>query len=121
MNGGVATPDSAAAKAFHAEAVLLHGKIITVDPSDTVAQALAIRDGKIAVDRVGAEAHLGVDALTWGPRDDHALYFEARIEGHIHFGNAALRLNRLRLLSEVRGLFARGWDLSKVVVEGERS
>lgn len=37
---------------------------------------------------VGAEAHVGIDALTWGPRDDHALYFEARIEGHIHFGNA---------------------------------
>ncbi len=31
------------------------------------------------------------------------------------------RLNRLRLLSEVRELFVRGWDLSKVVVEGEKS
>ena len=30
------------------------------------------------------------------------------------------RLNRLRLLSEVRDLFLRGWDLSKVVVEGEK-
>jgi glycyl-tRNA synthetase beta chain len=30
------------------------------------------------------------------------------------------RLNRLRLLAEVRELFLRGWDLSKVVVEGER-
>jgi glycyl-tRNA synthetase beta chain len=30
------------------------------------------------------------------------------------------RLNRLRLLSEVRALFVRGWDLSKIVVEGER-
>ncbi|MBI5711786.1 MAG: glycine--tRNA ligase subunit beta [Candidatus Eisenbacteria bacterium] len=30
------------------------------------------------------------------------------------------RLNRLRLLTEVRELFVRGWDLSKVVVEGER-
>jgi hypothetical protein len=37
---------------------------------------------------VGAQAHVGVDAVTWGPRDDHALYVEARIEGHIHFGNA---------------------------------
>ncbi len=32
----------------------------------------------------------------------------------------AVRLNRLRLLSEVRELFVRGWDLSKVVVEGEK-
>ena len=31
-----------------------------------------------------------------------------------------VRLNRLRLLAEVRGLFLRGWDLSKVVVEGEK-
>lgn len=37
---------------------------------------------------IGVEAHLGVDAVTWGPRDDHALYLEARIEGHIHWGNA---------------------------------
>jgi glycyl-tRNA synthetase beta chain len=30
------------------------------------------------------------------------------------------RANRLRLLTEVRELFLRGWDLSRVVVEGER-
>ena len=32
-----------------------------------------------------------------------------------------LRLARLRLLTDVRDLFLRGWDLSKVVVEGEKS
>jgi glycyl-tRNA synthetase beta chain len=32
----------------------------------------------------------------------------------------AVRVNRLRLLAEVRDLFLRGWDLSKVVVEGEK-
>lgn len=37
---------------------------------------------------IGANVNVGIDAVTWGPRDDHALYFEARIEGHIHFGNA---------------------------------
>jgi hypothetical protein len=37
---------------------------------------------------IGAQAHVGVDAVAWGPRDDHALYVEARIEGHIHWGNA---------------------------------
>jgi len=31
------------------------------------------------------------------------------------------RVNRLRLLTEVRELFVRGWDLSKVVVEGEKN
>jgi hypothetical protein len=30
------------------------------------------------------------------------------------------RVNRLRLLTEVRELFVRGWDLSRVVVEGEK-
>ena len=34
--------------------------------------------------------------------------------------DAAVRLNRLQLLAEVRELFGRGWDLSKVVVEGEK-
>jgi glycyl-tRNA synthetase beta chain len=31
------------------------------------------------------------------------------------------RLNRLRLLTEVRELFVRGWDLSRAVVEGEKA
>jgi glycyl-tRNA synthetase beta chain len=35
--------------------------------------------------------------------------------------DAKLRLNRLQLLSEVRALFLRGWDLSRVVVEGEKA
>jgi glycyl-tRNA synthetase beta chain len=35
--------------------------------------------------------------------------------------DSALRLNRLRLLTEVRDLFVRGWDLSRVVVEGEKA
>jgi glycyl-tRNA synthetase beta chain len=35
--------------------------------------------------------------------------------------DAPTRLNRLRLLTEVRDLFVRGWDLSRVVVEGERA
>ena len=39
----------------------------------------------------------------------------------VNVDDAALRLNRLRLLSEVRELFLRGWDLSRVVVEGEKS
>ena len=34
--------------------------------------------------------------------------------------DAPTRLNRLRLLAEIRELFLRGWDLSKIVVEGER-
>jgi glycyl-tRNA synthetase beta chain len=33
--------------------------------------------------------------------------------------DTGVRLNRLRLLAEVRELFLRGWDLSRIVVEGE--
>jgi glycyl-tRNA synthetase beta chain len=33
----------------------------------------------------------------------------------------AVRGNRLRLLTEVREMFLRGWDLARVVVEGERA
>lgn len=39
---------------------------------------------------IGVGAHAGIDVLTWGPRDDHALTVDGRIEAHIHFGNADL-------------------------------
>ena len=39
----------------------------------------------------------------------------------VNVEDAPLRLNRLKLLAEVRELFVRGWDLSRVVVEGERA
>jgi len=39
----------------------------------------------------------------------------------VNVDDAATRLNRLKLLSEVRDLFVRGWELSKIVVEGEKA
>jgi glycyl-tRNA synthetase beta chain len=39
----------------------------------------------------------------------------------VNVDDAALRLNRLRLLADVRELFLRGWDLSRIVVEGEKT
>jgi len=39
----------------------------------------------------------------------------------VNVEDAGTRLNRLRLLADVRALFLRGWDLSRVVVEGERA
>ena len=39
----------------------------------------------------------------------------------VNVDETAVRLNRLRLLAEVRDLFVRGWDLSKIVVEGEKA
>jgi glycyl-tRNA synthetase beta chain len=38
----------------------------------------------------------------------------------VNVDEPAVRLNRLKLLAEVRDLFVRGWDLSRVVVEGEK-
>lgn len=39
----------------------------------------------------------------------------------VNVEDPAVRGNRLRLLTEVRDLFVRGWDLSRIVVEGERT
>jgi len=39
----------------------------------------------------------------------------------VNVEDAGTRQNRLRLLADVRGLFLRGWDLSRAVVEGERA
>ena len=39
----------------------------------------------------------------------------------VNVEDAAVRQNRLRLLADVRELFLRGWDLSKAVVEGEKT
>ena len=38
----------------------------------------------------------------------------------VNADDAVLRQNRLQLLAEVRELFLRGWDLSRIVVEGEK-
>lgn len=38
----------------------------------------------------------------------------------VNVDDVAVRTNRLQLLAGVRDLFMRGWDLSKVVVEGEK-
>ena len=39
----------------------------------------------------------------------------------VNVDDVAMRQNRLRLLADVREAFLRGWDLSRVVVEGERA
>ena len=39
----------------------------------------------------------------------------------VNVDDAPVRANRLKLLAEVRDLFLRGWDLSRVVVEGEKA
>ena len=50
---------------------------------------------------------------------EHAIhgYFAAVM---VNVDDVPTRLNRLKLLADVRELFLRGWDLSKIVVEGEK-
>jgi glycyl-tRNA synthetase beta chain len=77
-----------------------------------------------------AAAHAGTDPL-WKSRAYAKIIPELlELEQPIHaffdgvMVNAEdrdVRLNRLRLLSDVRDLFLRGWDLSRIVVEGEKS
>jgi glycyl-tRNA synthetase beta chain len=72
----------------------------------------------------------GRTASLWGKREYAAILPELLGMGDAIHGffdhvmvnveNVAVRGNRLRLLSEVRELFLRGWDLSRAVVEGER-
>jgi len=70
-------------------------------------------------------------AGAWEKREYAAILPELLgMEGAIHgffdhvmvnVEDAPTRQNRLRLLADVRDLFLRGWDLSKVVVEGEKN
>jgi glycyl-tRNA synthetase beta chain len=39
----------------------------------------------------------------------------------VNVEDAPTRQNRLKLLADVRELFLRGWDFSRVVVEGEKA
>jgi hypothetical protein len=45
-------------------------------------------DRRIWAFGIGAGIHAGVDVFSWGPRDDHAITIDARLDGHIHFGTA---------------------------------
>jgi glycyl-tRNA synthetase beta chain len=66
----------------------------------------------------------------WAKRDYAAilprlLEMEQSIHGFfdavmVNVDDLPTRINRLQLLADVRELFTRGWELSKVVVEGER-
>lgn len=53
---GLGATGAAAAPAPAPDMVLVHGKILTVDAADSIAQALAIRDGKIVA--VGTDAQI---------------------------------------------------------------
>ncbi|MCW5836512.1 MAG: hypothetical protein KIS78_29200 [Labilithrix sp.] len=37
---------------------------------------------------LGAGVHASVDVYAFGPRDDHAVFLEGKLDAHLHFGNA---------------------------------
>jgi predicted amidohydrolase YtcJ len=86
-----------------AELVLLNGTIITVDPRDSIAEAVAIADGRIAF--VGASA----DARRYVGERTKVLDLQGRtatpglIDTHVHFSEAAdaLDLGDARTMDDV--------------------
>jgi hypothetical protein len=84
------------------ELILFHGRVLTVDSRDSVAQALAIRDGKILavgsdeqILRLADAATRRIDlhgrTATPGLIDSHAHIADAGVEQlyHVHLGDAA--------------------------------
>ncbi|MFN8573099.1 MAG: amidohydrolase [Gemmatimonadaceae bacterium] len=100
MTGAVvgAHAGTLAAQATRADIVLLHGKILTVDANDRVAQAVAIADGKIVA--VGTDAEVSKFAGPSTRRIDlkgHTVT-PGLIDAHAHFNwGGAERLYSLNL------------------------
>jgi len=75
----------------HADTVLLHGKIITVDPQDSIAEAVAIKDGKIIA--------VGTDQFVRELVGDTTQVIDLRgltatpglIDAHCHFADGGVR------------------------------
>ena len=130
----IAGPQVHARAAAPADVVLIHGNIITVDAADTVAQALAIRDGKIIavgtdadVLRLAGPATRRLDlhgrTATPGLIDSHAHIAEAGLDElyHVHLGDVTTiqeAMNRVRAglaaLKPGEWLQGDGWDEGKL-------
>jgi predicted amidohydrolase YtcJ len=115
-----------------ADIILLHGKIITVDPHDSVVQALAIRDGKILA--VGSDAEIAkLKGSATRTIDLHGrTATPGLIDAHCHFDETSalydIDLNGVKRVAEVVELVRKkvaqqkpgewilgvGWDESKL-------
>lgn len=130
----IASPPLSARDAAPADLVLIHGRIITVDPNDAVGQAIAIRDGKIIavgtdaeVLRLAGPATRRIDlhgrTATPGLIDSHAHIAEAGVDElyHVHLSDVttiAEAVRRVRAgLAKLRPgewLQGDGWDEGKL-------
>jgi predicted amidohydrolase YtcJ len=125
---------SAAAHVPPAQLVLIHGTILTVDAADSTAQALAIRDGKIAaigtseeILRLAGPATRRIDlngrTATPGLIDSHAHIAEGGLDEvyHVRLGDAASVAQAVQrvaagiaLLKPGEWLQGAGWDEGKL-------
>ena len=116
------------------ELILFHGRIITVDPHDSIAQGVAIRDGRIiaiGTDRdvllLAGAATRRIDlrgrTATPGLIDSHAHIADAGVEQlyHVHLGDAASVAEVIRRvqagiagLKPGEWLQGDGWDEGKL-------
>ncbi len=131
---GQAQSQATAPTAAPPQLVLFHGRILTVDPADSTAQALAIRDGKIIaigqdreILRLAGSATRRIDlngrTATPGLIDSHAHIADAGVEElyHVHLSDAqtiAEVVQRVRTgiaqLKPGEWLQGDGWDEGKL-------
>jgi predicted amidohydrolase YtcJ len=128
--GGLAMPSPGA----EAQLVLFNGRILTVDPRDTIVQALAIRDGKIIavgtdrdILRLAGAATKRIDlqgrTATPGLIDSHAHIADGGVDElyHVHLSDVssveeAVRSVQAGLAELKRGAWLQGdgWDEGKL-------
>jgi predicted amidohydrolase YtcJ len=124
----------AAAREAAPDLILFHGRMLTVDAGDSIAQALAVRDGKIIaigtdaeILRLGGAATRRIDlhgrTATPGLIDSHAHIADGGVEElyHVHLSDAATVAEVvLRVQAGIAGLKpgewleGDGWDEGKL-------
>jgi len=96
------------------DTALINGKIITVDPSDTIAEAVAVKDGKIIAVGSNKEIQKMIDSKTKVVDLRGFTATPGLIDSHCHFSAAVMRLYNLDLnYPEVKSIS----DVKKKVTE----
>src|SRR5271170_1633654 len=132
--GAAPSPSSAAAPAAAPELILFHGRVLTVDSQDSIAEAVAIRDGKIVAVGTDADILRLADAATRridlhgrtatpGLIDSHAHIADGGVEElyHVHLSDASSVAEVVRrvqagiaVLKPGEWLQGDGWDEGKL-------